>query len=116
LEDIGIQDRQVLSSRQTIKGHIMTRLEHPLHDNLIRWSQVTLSTTFPVADLHTDFGGLMTIAPPFGIQTDWPHHRLIPLPDQNAGPRSIYGFLPQPNLDPLFLRMPPYLEGGLCKP
>jgi hypothetical protein len=92
----------------------MTQLEHPLYNNLIRWSQVTLSTTFPVANLYTDFGGLMTIAPLFGIQTDWPHYRLIPLPDQNAGPQSIYSFLPQPNLDPLFLRMPPYLKGAFA--
>jgi hypothetical protein len=65
-----------------------------------------------VADLYTDFSSLMTIVPLFGIQTDWPYYCLILLPNQNAGPRSIYSFLPQLNLDPLFLCMPPYLKGA----
>ncbi|KAM0368123.1 hypothetical protein ACHAPY_011588 [Fusarium culmorum] len=113
LDDIGIRNGKTTRTKVKKDGTTQTKQLAPLNKNLIRWTIMSTTSGFPTEDLYTDLGGLMPIAPSFGVQKGWSHHRLMSFPQGAAGPSSIHGFMNsqpfQPTFQPTFQAMPPHL-------
>ncbi|KAI6756495.1 hypothetical protein HG531_014126 [Fusarium graminearum] len=109
LDDIGIQNGKTTRTRVKKDGTIKTTQLAPLNTHLIRWTVQSTTSGFPTEDLYTDFGGLMPIAPIFGVQKGWSHHRLMPFPQGAAGPSSIHRLNISQSFQPTFQAMPPHL-------
>ncbi|KAK6703771.1 hypothetical protein SNK04_013706 [Fusarium graminearum] len=109
LDDIGIQNGKTTRTRVKKDGTTKTIQLAPLNANLIRWTIMSTTSGFPTEDLYTDFGGLMPIAPSFGVQKGWSHHRIISFPRGSAGPSSVYRFMNSQPFQPTFQAMPPHL-------
>ncbi|KAF5227635.1 hypothetical protein FAUST_11649 [Fusarium austroamericanum] len=109
LDDIGIQNGKTTRTKVKKDGTTETTQLAPLNKNLIRWTIMSTTSGFPTEDLYTDFRGLMPVAPSFGVQKGWSHHRLMSFPQGAAGPSSIHAFMIMPPFQPTFQAMPPHL-------